>query len=177
MSEAWQGVNIYWPQISGEGLEWYADTVTGREGVSVGVQCSCGCYWIKPFVVNKPIPLVCLMSTSGFVWIKQTVVHMPIPLVCTVHWVSVWSGYPGDEKGIANLLGCREWGTICYLFLYPISWDHELLVYSVLQGYIPSVLMTSKSVNLFSLSSVHFPSFKPLSFFLSLFFQFLLSIL
>ena len=44
MSEAWLGVNIYGYQISGRGLEQYADKVTGGEGVSVGVQCSCGCY-------------------------------------------------------------------------------------------------------------------------------------
>ena len=145
VSEAQQGVNIYGHQISGGGLEWYADKVTGGEEVSVGVQCNCGCYWIKPFVVNKPILLV-----------------------CTVHWVSVWSDSPGDYKDIANLPSSREWGTICNLFLYLNSWDHELLVYSVLQGYIPSVSMTSKSVNLFSFSSVHFPSsFKPLTFFLS----------
>ena len=37
-----------------------ADKVTGGEGVSVGVQCGCGYYWIKLFVVNKPLPLVCL---------------------------------------------------------------------------------------------------------------------
>ena len=60
MSEAWQEVNVYRCQISDRGLERYADKVTGGEGVSVGVQYSCGCYRIKPFVVNKPLPLVCL---------------------------------------------------------------------------------------------------------------------
>ena len=44
MSEAQQGVNIYGYQISDRGLEKYADKVTGEKGVSVGVQCSCGCY-------------------------------------------------------------------------------------------------------------------------------------
>ena len=44
MSKAQQGVNIYGCQIYRRGLEQYADKVTGREGVSVGVQCSCGCY-------------------------------------------------------------------------------------------------------------------------------------
>ena len=52
---------------------------------------------------------------------QAELVNMPIPLVCTVHWVSVWPDSPGDDKGIANLLGCREWGTICNLFLYLIS--------------------------------------------------------
>ena len=69
-------MNIYGHQIFGGGLEWYADKVTGRGGVSVGVQHSCGYYWIKLFVVNKPIPLVCLMSSCWFVWIKQTVVNV-----------------------------------------------------------------------------------------------------
>ena len=44
MSEAWQEVNVYRCQISDRGLEQYADKVTGGEGVSVGVQYSCGCY-------------------------------------------------------------------------------------------------------------------------------------
>ena len=44
MSEAQREVNIYGYQISHRGLEQYADKVTGREGVSVGVQCGCGCY-------------------------------------------------------------------------------------------------------------------------------------
>ena len=44
MSEAQQGVNIYRYQISERGLGQSADKVTDREGVSVGVQCSCGCY-------------------------------------------------------------------------------------------------------------------------------------
>ena len=52
---------------------------------------------------------------------KTTVVNMPIPLVCTVHHVSVWPDSPGDDKCMANLLGCREWGTIYNLFLYLIS--------------------------------------------------------
>ena len=52
---------------------------------------------------------------------QAEVVNMPIPLVCIVHRVSVWPDSPGDDKGIANLLGCREWGTICNLFLYLIS--------------------------------------------------------
>ena len=50
-----------------------------------------------------------------------TAVNMPITLVCTVHQVSVWSDSPHYDKGIANLLSCREWGTICNLFLYLIS--------------------------------------------------------
>ena len=54
---------------------------------------------------------------------QAKVVNMPIPLVCTVHQVSVWPDSLGDNKGIANLLGGREWGTICNLFLYLISWD------------------------------------------------------
>ena len=60
MSQAWQVLNVYGFQNTDRGLEWYADKVTGREGVSVGVQCSCDCYWIKPFVVNKPLSLVWL---------------------------------------------------------------------------------------------------------------------
>ena len=103
---------------------------------------------------------------------------MSILLVCTVHQVGVWSYSPGNDKNIANLLSCREWGTICNLFLYVISWDHELLVYSVLQGYTRSVSMTSKSVHLFSFSSDHFlSSYKPLIFFLSLFFFLLIDLL
>ena len=42
--KAWQGVNIYRCQNSDRGLAQYADKVTGREGVSIGVQCSFGCY-------------------------------------------------------------------------------------------------------------------------------------
>ena len=30
--------------------------------------------------------------------------------------VSVWCDSPGDDKTIANLLSCREWGTIYNLF-------------------------------------------------------------
>ena len=44
LSEAQQGVIIYRYQITDRGLEQYADKVTGREGVSVGLQCSCGYY-------------------------------------------------------------------------------------------------------------------------------------
>ena len=44
MSEARQGVNIYGCQITDRGLEQYVDKVTGGEGVTVGVQCSCGYY-------------------------------------------------------------------------------------------------------------------------------------
>ena len=44
MSKAWQGVNIYGCQVTDRGLEQYADKVIGREEVSVGVQCGCGCY-------------------------------------------------------------------------------------------------------------------------------------
>ena len=42
MSKAQQGVNIYRHQVSGGGLEQYVDKITGREQVSVGVQCGCG---------------------------------------------------------------------------------------------------------------------------------------
>ena len=170
MSKAWWGENIYRHHISGRWLEWYADKVTGGEGVSVGVQCSCGYYWIKPFVGNKPLPLVCLMSSCGFLRIKKTVVNMPIPLACTVHWVSIWPDSPGDDKGIEKLLGCREWGQFVIYFLYIISGDHVLLVYSVMQEYIPSVSMTSMSVSYFSFFCPILSSFKPLFFFLSLFF-------
>ena len=42
MSKAQQGMNVYRHQISGGGLEPYANNITGGEGVSFGVQCSCG---------------------------------------------------------------------------------------------------------------------------------------
>ena len=42
--KAQQGVNIYRCQDTNRGLDQCADKVTGGEGVSVGVQCSCGCY-------------------------------------------------------------------------------------------------------------------------------------
>ena len=97
--------------------------------------------------------------------------------MCTVHWVSVCSGSPGDDKGIDNLPSCSEWGTVCNIFLYIISWDHELLVCSVLQGYIPSVSMTSTSMIIFLfLLSISFPFSIPWIFFLSLFVQFLLPV-
>ena len=44
MSKAWQGVNIYVYQNTDRGLDQCADKVTSGDGVSVGVQCSCGCY-------------------------------------------------------------------------------------------------------------------------------------
>ena len=51
-------------------------------------------------------------------------------------------------------------GTICNLFSIHNFWDHELVVYSVLQGYIPSVSMTSISIN-------YFPFLLSISFLLS----------
>ena len=116
MSEAQQGVNVYGHQNSGGGPEWYADKVIGGEGVSVGVQCGWWFWWIKQTIVNKLIPLVCIVCSCGLVWIKQFIGNEPIPLVCTVHWVSVCSDSPGDDKNIANLFHCREWGKICNLF-------------------------------------------------------------
>ena len=71
--------------------------------------------------------------------------NVPIPLVCTVHQVSlVW--LPGDDKGIANLLSCREWGAIYNLFLYIISWDQCVAGVLCPARVHPSVSMTSKSV-------------------------------
>ena len=36
--------------------------------------------------------------------------------MCTIHWKSVNSGSPGDDKGIENLPGCKECGTILIYF-------------------------------------------------------------
>ena len=44
MSEAKQGVNVNRYQIPDRGLDQCTDKVTGRERMSVGVQCSCACY-------------------------------------------------------------------------------------------------------------------------------------
>ena len=104
---------------------------------------------------------------------QAKVVNMPIPLVCTVHLVSAWSDSPGDDKGIANLLSCREWGTICNLFLYLISWDQWVAAVPSPAGVHSISLNTSKSVICFPfLCPIPF-FFKTLNFFLSLFFQFL----
>ena len=84
MSEARQGVNIYGHQVSDGGLEEYANKVTGREGVSVGVQCSSG------ISMNKG-KLVLNMSSFG--------VHYPL---------SVSFGSPDDDDSIANLVVCKE---------------------------------------------------------------------
>ena len=51
-----------------------------------------------------------------------------------MHWCAlcigehVCSHSPGGDKCIDNLPCHRKLGTICNLFLYIISWDHELLV-------------------------------------------------
>ena len=55
---------------------------------------------------------------------QAIVVNMPIHLVCTVHWVSVCSGSPGDDKGIANLLvrgSGRQFAIPLCNFLGPVS--------------------------------------------------------
>ena len=55
---------------------------------------------------------------------SKSLVNKPTPLVYMVHWVGVWSDSPGEDKGLANLLSCRQWGTIgnllsLYNFLRP----------------------------------------------------------
>ena len=124
-------------------------------------QCWCTVQlWLllnQAVVANKPLPLVCLwvvmvLNESS----KSSEYTYTIGVHCALGKCLVWP--PGDDKGIASLLSCREWGTICNLFLYIISWDQWFAGVLCPAGVHPSVSMTSKSV-------ICFPFLCPIPFF------------